>query len=41
MVFLHGHDVGSARAVRIFRPYGVDAIQVVTENPLPVSPGVI
>src|ERR1700691_3584891 len=33
MVFLHSHGVGTARAVRIFRTYGVDAIQVMTENP--------
>lgn len=33
MVFLHGHGVGTARAVRIFKAYGSDAIQVMTENP--------
>ena len=33
MVFLHSHGVGTARAVRIFRTYGADAIQVMTENP--------
>src|SRR6516165_8407783 len=33
MVFLHGHGVSTARAVRIFRTYGSDAIQVMTENP--------
>jgi exodeoxyribonuclease V alpha subunit len=33
MVFLHSHGVGSARAVRIFKTYGSDAIQVMTENP--------
>ena len=33
MVFLHSHGVGTARAVRIFRTYGSDAIQVMTENP--------
>src|SRR3990170_6743465 len=33
MVFLHGHGVGTARAVRIFKTYGSDAIQVMTENP--------
>ena len=31
MVFLHG--VGTARAVRIYKTYGVDAVQVMTENP--------
>src|SRR6201997_4139195 len=33
MVFLHSHGVGTARAVRIFKIYGADAIQVMTENP--------
>ena len=33
MVFLHTHGVGTARAVRIFKTYGTDAIQVMTENP--------
>ena len=33
MVFLHAHAVGTARAVRIFRTYGVDAVQVMSENP--------
>jgi exodeoxyribonuclease V alpha subunit len=33
MVFLHDHGVSTARAVRIFKTYGSDAIQVMTENP--------
>jgi len=33
MVFLHSHGVGTARAVRIFKTYSADAIQVMTENP--------
>src|SRR5215468_9802011 len=33
MVFLHSHGVGTARAVRIFKTYGADAIRVMTENP--------
>jgi len=33
MVFLHGHGVGTARAVRIYKTYGADAVQVMTENP--------
>ena len=33
MVFLHSHGVGTARAVRIFKTYGSDAVQVMTENP--------
>lgn len=28
MVFLHSHGVGTARAVRIFKTYGADAVQV-------------
>ena len=33
MLFLHSHGIGTSRAVRIFKTYGVDAIQVITENP--------
>ena len=33
MVFLHGNGVGTARAVRIYKTYGADAVQVMTENP--------
>ena len=33
MVFLHSNGVGAARAVRIYKTYGADAIQVMTENP--------
>ncbi len=33
MVFLHSHGVGTARAVRIFKTYGADAVQLMTENP--------
>ena len=33
MVFLHSHGVGTARAVRIFKTYGNDAVQVMVENP--------
>ena len=33
MVFLHSHGVGTARAVRIYKTYGPDAIQVMAENP--------
>jgi exodeoxyribonuclease V alpha subunit len=33
MIFLHSHGVSTARAVRIFKTYGSDAIQVMTENP--------
>jgi exodeoxyribonuclease V alpha subunit len=33
MVFLHSHGVGTARPVRIYKTYGADAIQVMTENP--------
>ena len=33
MVFLHWHGVSTARAVRIFRTYGHDAIAVMTDDP--------
>ena len=33
MVFLHGHGVSTARAVRIFKTYGHDAIAVMTDDP--------
>ncbi len=33
MAFLHSHGVSTSRAVRIFRTYGHDAIQVMTEAP--------
>ena len=33
MIFLHGHGVGTSRAVRIFKTYGADAIRVISENP--------
>src|SRR6201988_1334844 len=33
MVFLHSNGVGTARAVRIYKTYCADAVQVMTENP--------
>jgi exodeoxyribonuclease V alpha subunit len=33
MVFLHSHGVSTARAVRIYKTYGADAVQVMTDNP--------
>src|SRR5215212_3132695 len=33
MIFLHARGVGTARAVRIFKMYGHEAIQVMTEDP--------
>ena len=33
MVFLHEHGVGTALAARIYKTYGTDALQVVSENP--------
>ena len=33
MLFLHEHGVGTARAVRIYKTYGADAVRVMTENP--------
>src|SRR5690242_21026540 len=33
MIFLHAYGVGTARAVRIFKTYGYEAIGVMTDNP--------
>jgi exodeoxyribonuclease V alpha subunit len=33
MLFLQSHGVSSARAVRIYKTYGTDAVPLVTENP--------
>ena len=33
MVFLHSHGVGTTRAIRIYKTYGNDALQVMSENP--------
>ncbi len=33
MIFLHQNGVGTARAVRIYKTYGADAVQVLSENP--------
>jgi exodeoxyribonuclease V alpha subunit len=33
MIFLHANGVSTARAVRIFKTYGADAIRVISENP--------
>ncbi|MBV8525719.1 MAG: ATP-dependent RecD-like DNA helicase, partial [Acetobacteraceae bacterium] len=33
MLFLHSHGVGTSRAVRIFKTYGKDAVQLVSNNP--------
>ncbi|WP_426954559.1 SF1B family DNA helicase RecD2 [Muricoccus radiodurans] len=33
MLFLHAHGVGTSRAVRIYKTYGAEAVQVITENP--------
>jgi len=33
MIFLHAHGVGTARAVRIFKTYGHEAIKVMTDDP--------
>src|SRR3984957_13562741 len=37
MVLLHSHGVVTARAVRIYKTYGPDPIQVMTENPYRVA----
>src|SRR5499433_4258217 len=33
MLFLHGNGVGTSRAVRIYKTYGVDAVRLISENP--------
>src|SRR5207245_588759 len=33
MLFLHDHGVGTARAMRIYKTYGADAVQLISENP--------
>jgi len=33
MLFLHANGVSTSRAVRIYKTYGADAVQVITENP--------
>ncbi len=33
MLFLHANGVGTSRAVRIYKIYGAEAVQVITENP--------
>ena len=33
MIFLHSHGVGTARASRIYKTYGNDAVRVMSENP--------
>lgn len=33
MVFLHSHGISTARAVRIYRTYGQEAITIITDNP--------
>jgi exodeoxyribonuclease V alpha subunit len=33
MLFLHSNGVGTSRAVRIYKTYGVDAVQLISENP--------
>jgi exodeoxyribonuclease V alpha subunit len=37
MMFLHSNGAGTARAVRIYKTYGFDAVQVMTENPYRLS----
>ena len=33
MVFLHGHDISTAFAVKIYKKYGKDSIEIITANP--------
>ena len=33
MLFLHSNGVGTSRAVRIYKTYSADAVQLISENP--------
>src|SRR5262249_62434275 len=33
MLFLHSNGVSTSRAVRIYKTYGADAVQLISENP--------
>lgn len=33
MIFLHSNGVGTSRAVRIYKTYGADAVQLISEDP--------
>src|SRR5438105_6209271 len=33
MLFLHSNGVGTSRAVRIYKTYGADAVQLISDNP--------
>ena len=33
MLFLHANGVGTSRAVRIYKTYGADAVQIISDNP--------
>jgi exodeoxyribonuclease V alpha subunit len=33
MIFLHANGVGTSRAVRIYKTYGTDAVELISENP--------
>src|SRR5205085_2282340 len=37
MVFLQSHGIGTARAVRIYKEYGEDAIELIKANPYRLS----
>jgi exodeoxyribonuclease V alpha subunit len=41
MVFLHSHGVGSSRAVRIYKTYGENAIEVVRANPYALARDIV
>jgi exodeoxyribonuclease V alpha subunit len=40
MLFLHSNDVGTSRAVRIYKTYGADAVQLISENPYRLARGI-
>jgi exodeoxyribonuclease V alpha subunit len=38
MLFLHSNGVGTSRAVRLYKTYGADAVQLISENPYRLDP---
>ena len=38
MIFPHTHGVGTSRAVRIFKTYGADAVQIISQDPYRARP---
>ena len=41
MVFLHQNGVGTSRSVRIFKTYGIESVQVMSENPYRLAKDIV